>query len=234
MILLTLSRYQMDEFRKLAPGSKSLTTVANSDLHVRLLQCRYNKSTRLTYNSGMKKFHSFCRQDSFISAPASSLTLQYFCAHVSQFVSYKTVKVYLAAIRLHHIEHNLSDPTTDNLLHLVCRGIHRLQGDSQSIRLPITINLMHTIKEQLRQSTYTVQEQRMLWTAFTTAFYDFLRVSKLVGLHTVGATFPSHLTIFPSFYSCQKWTLSDMAVQLKSLPPNHPHAHTMLLTVTVN
>jgi len=62
---------------------------------------------------------------------------------------YKTIKVYLAAICLYHIELNLPDRTVNNLLHLVCRGIRRLQGDNQCIRLPITINLLHTIKEQL-------------------------------------------------------------------------------------
>ena len=72
------------------------------------------------------------------------------------------------------------DPTDDNLLHLVCRGIRRPQGDSQRTRLPITINLMRTIKEQLRQSSYTLQEQRMLWAAFTMAFYGFFRVSELI------------------------------------------------------
>jgi len=107
---------------------------------------------------------------------ASSLTLQYSYAHGSQSVSYKTIKIYLAAIRLHHIEHSMPDPTTDDLLHLVCRGIRCLQDDRQRICLPIIINLLHTIKEHLRQSTYTVQEQRMLWAAFTIAFYGFLRV----------------------------------------------------------
>jgi len=67
--------------------------------------------------------------------------LQYFCADESQSVSYKTAKVYLAAIRLLIIEHNMPDPTDDNLLHLVCMGIRRLQGDSEHIRLPITINI---------------------------------------------------------------------------------------------
>lgn len=76
----------------------------------------------------------------------------------------------------------MRDPTNDNLLHLVCRGIRRLQGDNHRTRLPITINLMHTLKEQLRQSTYTTQEQRMLWAAFTMAFYGFLRVSELINL----------------------------------------------------
>ena len=104
--------------------------------------------------------------------------------------------MYLAAIRLHHIENTMPDPTADNLLHLVCRGIRRLQGDSQRTRLPITINLMRTIKEQLRQSTYTLQEQRMLWAAFTMAFYGFLRVSELINLHWSDVSFSvDHISI---------------------------------------
>jgi len=153
--------------------------MADPELHNRLLQCRYHgdaESTRRTYQSSLNKFRSFCSRYTLIILPASSLTLQYFCAHESQHVSYKTVKVYLAAIHLLHIEHSMPDPTDDNLLHLVCRGIRRLQGDSQRICLPITINILHTIKEQLRLSTYTVQEQRMLWATFTIAFYGFLRV----------------------------------------------------------
>ena len=74
------------------------------------------------------------------------------------------------------------DPTDDSLLQLVCRGIRHLQGDSQCTCLPITINLMCTIKEQLRQSTYMLQEQRMLWAALTMAFYGFFRVSELINL----------------------------------------------------
>jgi len=97
-------------------------------------------------------------------------------------VSYKTIKVYLAAIRLHHIEYGMTDPTVDDALQLVCRGIRRLQGDNQRIRLPITVNLMRTLKEQLRLSQYTVKEQRMLWAAFTLAFYGFLRVSEYTNL----------------------------------------------------
>jgi len=124
----------------------------------------------------------FCNQHGLASVPVSSLALQYFCAHGSLSVSYKTIRVYLAAIHPHHIKHNLLDPTVDDFLHLVCRGIRQLQGDTQHTRLPITINLMHTLKEQLRQSTYTIYEQWMLWAAFTMAFYGFLRVNKLTSL----------------------------------------------------
>ena len=172
--------------------------MAHSNLHDHLLQCRYNgiaESTRQTYRSGLRKFESFWSQYTFTPAPPSSLTMQYFCAYLSHSVSYKTNKVYLAAIRLHHIENNMPDPTDDNLLHLVCMQGHMpLQRDSQRTHLPITINLMRTIKEQLRQSTY--MGQRMLWAAFTKAFYGFFRVSELNNLHWSDISFSlDHISV---------------------------------------
>jgi len=127
--------------------------MANAKLHSCLLQCQYHgiaQFTRQTYQSGLEKFNAFCDQYTLISVPASSLTLQYFCAQECQLVSYKTIKVYLAAIRLYHIECGLLDPMSDALLLLVCRSIRRLQGDHQRTRLPITINLMRTLKDQLQ------------------------------------------------------------------------------------
>ena len=65
-------------------------------------------------------------------------------------VSYKTIKVYLAGIRLEHLERGLEDPTKDELLHLLCTGIKRSQGVSKPKQLPITINVLQTLKLQLR------------------------------------------------------------------------------------
>lgn len=159
--------------------------MANTQLHARLLQCRYNgvaSSTRRTYQSGLNAFANFCARFNILPLPASSLTLQYFCAYVSQHISYKTLKVYLSAIRLLHIEHDLPDPTDDSLLELVCRGIRRQQGDNKRPRLPITINILRTLKNQLRVSQYSPLEQRMLWASFTLAFYGFLRISEYTNL----------------------------------------------------
>ena len=125
----------------------------------------------------------FCARFNISPLPTSSLTLQYFCADVAQHISYKTLKVYLAGIRLLHIEHGFPDPTDDSLLELVCRGIRRQQGDHQRTRLPITINHLRTLKNQLRVSQYSLLEQRMLWASFTLAFYGFLRISEYTTLH---------------------------------------------------
>ena len=79
-------------------------------------------------------------------------------------------QVYLSGIRLWHIEEGFSDPTNDPLLQLVCRGIRRMQGDGCRTCLPITINILHTLKRELRQSHFSLEEKRMLWSTFTLAF----------------------------------------------------------------
>ena len=95
------------------------------------------------------------------------LTLQYFCVDKSQSASYKTLKVYLAAICLMHIENGLPDPTTNQSLHLMCRGIRWQQSSSERTRLPITIILLRTLEYQLCSSHMSLLEQWLLWTAFT-------------------------------------------------------------------
>ena len=67
--------------------------------------------------------------------------------------------MYLAAIRLLHIEHDLSDPTDDSLLDLICRGIHRQQEDNPRSGLPITVNHLRTLKNLLQVSQYSLLEQ---------------------------------------------------------------------------
>ena len=82
-----------------------------------------------------------CSHFNITPTPTSSLTLQYFCVDKSQSVSYKTLKVYLATIHLMYKENSFTDPTTDESLHLVCRGIRRQQNSSKYVRLPITIKI---------------------------------------------------------------------------------------------
>ena len=72
-------------------------------------------ATRQTYNSGVNSFLQFCYRFNITPYPASSLTLQFFCADLAQRVSYKTIKVYLTGIRLAHLERGYLDPTSNKL-----------------------------------------------------------------------------------------------------------------------
>ena len=138
-------------------------------------------STRLTYQSGVTSSLNFCTSYNIFPYLASLLTLQFFCAHLASKVSYKTIKVYLAGIHLAHLEREHTDPTDNEPLRLLIRGVWGLQGDSPRCRLPITIAVLCTLKYQLRISNLPLLEQRLLWAAFTLAFYGFLHVSEFTG-----------------------------------------------------
>ena len=152
-------------------------------------------STRQTYQAGIRAFQQFCYQYGIPSIPASPLTLHYFCCSIARRVSHKTIKVYLARIRLEHLERGCQDPTNDELLHLLCKGIKHSQGTTRRTRLPITINILHTLKTKLREeSSYSLLEKRLLWSAFTLAFYGFLRASEFATPDLYGPTFSSTQT----------------------------------------
>lgn len=153
-----------------------------------------------------QSFLQILQQVSDSASTSFQFNITIFCVDISGHVSYKTLKVYLAAIRLVHLEHDLDDPTNDHLLHLVCKGIRRLQGDSTHQRLPITINLLKTLKtQQARSTSFSPLEQKLLWAAFSLAFYGFMRVSEFTTPATSNTfsppslhwtTFQLHITNF--------------------------------------
>ena len=59
--------------------------------------------------------------------------------------------------------------------------MRHLQGDSPCHRLPVTIKVLHILKHQLRTGDFPLIGQRLLWAAFTLAFYGFLCVSEFTG-----------------------------------------------------
>lgn len=136
-------------------------------------------STRRTYRAGIAQFLKFCSQYHLSPLPATPLTLRYFCAHLSTSVKHCTLKVYISALRLFHIENGHSDPTKDMLLQYVIKGIKRSQLASVRPRLPITVDLLRDLKRALHSSsTLSFHDKRMLWAAFSTGFYGFLRASE--------------------------------------------------------
>ena len=112
--------------------------------------------------------------------PASSLTPCLISVHTfpARCLTKPSKYVYLSGVRLEHLEHGLPDPTDDELLRLLWKGIKQSQGDTSRLQLPITINILKVLKSQLRiDSSYTLLEKRF-WSAFILAFYGFLRASE--------------------------------------------------------
>ena len=136
-------------------------------------------STKRTYQAGMTRFVQFCAQFNLTPLPASHLTLRYFCAYLSPSVRNTTIKLYLSAIRFHHIQHEHQDPTRDTLIQYVVKGIKRTQSLNTRQRLPITLQALKALKSALHNSPqFSYHDKRMLRAAFVVAFYGFLRAGE--------------------------------------------------------
>ena len=92
----------------------------------------------------------------------------------------------MAGIRFAHNENSLTDPFQDApLLHLLLCGIKRGVGISSQRRLPITMALLRQIKTELAQAPDIFPHNKlMLCSAFTLAFYGFLRSSEFTSPST--------------------------------------------------
>ena len=108
------------------------------------------------------------------------MQLRYFASWLSNQVSFPTIKLYLAGIRFAHLENSLVDPLADApRLRLLLRGIKRTIGLSSRRRLPITMSVMCQLKGALADDPQIAsQDKLMLWSAFTLAFFGFLRSSE--------------------------------------------------------
>ena len=183
-----LSRFQAAHFRQLALLAEPLPDYHIPSVHGQpssgqsvheYQSLGVAPSTHRTYQARVRSYQQFCKQYNVPDFPSTSLTLRYFSTSIAQRVSYKTIKVYLAGIQLEHLERGFQDPTNDKLLQLLCTGIKRSQGGTSRTRLPITVNILRTLKNQLQsEESYSLLEKRLLWSAFTLAFYAFLRASE--------------------------------------------------------
>ena len=91
-------------------------------------------------------------------------------------LTYKTIKVYLAAILNMHVEAGYVGNDADHpLLHRTLQGIKRSIGDQTRIRLPITMTIMRQLKNAIRAHPQLhMSDKLMLWSAFTMAFFGFM------------------------------------------------------------
>ena len=141
-------------------------------------------TTRRTYSSGERQFIRFCLHHGLVSPktpflPSSEVTLIHFVTHLSNTVSYGTIKVYLAAVKNLHTEFGFPlDFTSMPLLYKTLRGIKCSQRVPKRVRYPITISVLHTIYSKLKPFHSQEVDSSMLWAAFTLAFFGFLRSSE--------------------------------------------------------
>ena len=143
-------------------------------------------STRQSYDSASKRFHTFCTLYNIMSPfPVTEHLLCCFAAHlVDEGLSPQTVKAYLAGVRNMQLSLGLPDPRDQSSLPLLRRvqaGISRVrlqQGASAQIRLPVTPALLRRIRDHLDATSHP--ERLVLWAVACTAFFGFFRLGELL------------------------------------------------------
>ena len=139
-----------------------------------------SESSHRTYQNGKSAYLSFCAEHALSPFPASESNLCLFVSYLARTVSYATTRTYIAAVRYWNIK--LGYPTKfDDMkyLRMTVRGIKRVNGlTKREKKLPITIDIMKQLKNELRVSSFSDRDKLMLWCAFTLAFFGFLRSSE--------------------------------------------------------
>ena len=170
MIIDSLSRFQMERFRQLAPQfCASPDPIPASLLHLRLrlsgeahfyLGMALSQNTKKTYSSGMRQCYSFCSQTGIApSFPISEDILINFSVRMACSVQCSTIKHYLSNIKYYHSSHGYALNLSAFLrLQLILCGIKRSQGLQSSK----THNIAHIkfVLPSLKRQIY--HQQRFL------------------------------------------------------------------------
>ena len=138
-------------------------------------------STKKSYKSAKRRYHSFCTVHNINPLPVCEQSLP-LCSLTNEGLAHTSIKCYMSAVRHLHIEEGWGDPKLNCMpkLELVMRGIKRVQGRKQkpSPCQPITPELLRKLREMwLRPSVGG--DGIMLWAAATLCFFGFLRSGEI-------------------------------------------------------
>jgi len=141
-------------------------------------------STQRVYNAGIKKYLQFCNLTAATPTPSSE---QLLCRFVTSLaldnISANSIKVYLSAVHQLHMQRKLQLPPLGDMARLaqVVRGIRIAQTTIRPLVYqvtPITLEILRKIKAAWQESPID-DGKAMLWAAFLTAFFGFMRSREL-------------------------------------------------------
>ena len=152
-------------------------------------------SSSQTYLHGQHKYEEFCKRYNLYPYLTAEHKMRLFATYMARSLTYRTIKVYLAAVRFTELEPGYPDNFGNmQALRLLLQSIKRVKGVNHHLfRFPITKTVLKSLKASLCHSNFPVQDQYMLWAAFPLTFFGFLgssefcspATSRFSSLHTL-------------------------------------------------
>lgn len=126
--------------------------------------------------------------------PCTPTTVLRYIAFLARTLSPTSIPNYLNVIRILHLQNGFPNPLQEPLLnwryHMIIRGIQRTQGKPTTQKLPITPNILRSIKAHLNLD---LSADRTFWAACLVAFFSFFRKSNLLPPSVAGFDKERHL-----------------------------------------
>ena len=124
----------------------------------------------------------FCSSYSLPQFPVLISTVSAFLALNFNFfrLSYSAIHCMVAGLQFHARLHDHSFPSlfSNSHISLLLRGFKRSSSPTPDKRLPITLNLLHSLVIMLRNGVFSLYLDRLFEAVILLAFYGFLRVGE--------------------------------------------------------
>ena len=150
-------------------------------MSVSLMYSSIAQSTMKQYHACLLKYLNWCQNMNMVAFPVHQQNLILFATELSLTISHGYIKSHLAAINFFAYTNGYTTSFVSfKRLYLLLRGIKKCQAKKfkKAKRIPVTPDMLFTIKFNLFNSSLIYSNKLMIWAAMLTAFFGFLRASE--------------------------------------------------------
>ena len=147
----------------------------------RLVSASLADNTVKLYNQAVSTFDAFRTQYNFQTPwpPNINVLVNFIAFLSSEGYSYSTAKSYLSGISFYIKLNGWSDPSEAFVMKKMLKGFQRINSSKDS-RAPITLQMFQAFPMALKNVTSSAYEALLFSTAFSVAFFGFLRIGEMI------------------------------------------------------